>query len=67
MQTKSSEFKSKLSDLKEAVQHHVEEEEIEIFEAIRGCISEEELIELGQEFQEAKVKLEADIKAEMAQ
>jgi hypothetical protein len=34
---------------------------------VRGCISEEELVELGQEFQEAKVKLEADVKETMAQ
>ncbi|MBU7585081.1 MAG: hemerythrin domain-containing protein [Nostoc sp. TH1S01] len=67
LQPSDAEFKSKLTDLKEAVQHHVEEEESEIFEAVRGCISEEELIELGQEFQEAKVKLEADVKAAMAQ
>jgi iron-sulfur cluster repair protein YtfE (RIC family) len=62
-----AEFKSKLSDLKEAIVHHVEEEENEIFEAVRGCISEEELVELGKEFQEAKAKLEADVKAAMAQ
>lgn len=62
-----AEFQSKLTDLREAIMHHVEEEESEIFEAVRGCISEEELVELGQEFLEGKAKLEADVKAAMAQ
>ena len=60
------EFKEKMSELKEAVEHHVEEEESEIFNAVRECMSEKELSELGQEFQEAKVKLMPDIEAALA-
>ena len=60
------EFKEKMSELKEAVEHHVEEEESEIFSAVRECMSEKELSELGQEFQEAKAKLMPDIEAALA-
>lgn len=57
----SSEFKAKISQLKEAVQHHVQEEESEIFSAVRQCMSEEELKQLAQEFKQAKSKLQDDI------
>ncbi|MDZ8227339.1 MULTISPECIES: hemerythrin domain-containing protein [unclassified Nostoc] len=60
------EFKEKMSELKEAVEHHVEEEESEIFSAVRECMSAEELTELGQEFQETKAKLMPDIEAALA-
>ena len=62
-----SEFRTKISELKKAVQHHVEEEEGEIFTAIRKCMNEQQLAELGQEFQESKVILEADVKVAMTQ
>ena len=62
-----SEFRTKISELKKAVQHHVEEEESEIFTTIRKCMNEQQLAELGQEFQESKVKLEADVKVAMTQ
>lgn len=60
-----SEFKTKMSDLKKAVQHHVEEEESEIFSAVRKCMNQEQLTQLGQEFQEAKAKIEEDVEVAM--
>ncbi|MDZ8237698.1 MAG: hemerythrin domain-containing protein [Nostoc sp. ChiQUE01a] len=57
------EFKEKLSELKEAVQYHVEEEESEIFSAVRECMDKQELTELGQEFQKAKAQVEPEIEA----
>ncbi|UBF23916.1 hemerythrin domain-containing protein [Kovacikia minuta CCNUW1] len=56
------EFKTKLMHLIESVQHHVQEEEEEIFSAVRGSMEDEELQALGQEFQEAKAKVEPDVK-----
>lgn len=67
MEPTNPEFLDKISELKQAVQHHVEEEESEIFDAVRECMSPEELTELGAEFQEAKVKLEADVESALAQ
>ncbi len=61
------EFRTKISELKKAVQHHVEEEESEIFTTIRKFMNDQQLAELGQEFQEAKVKLEADVKVAMTE
>lgn len=57
----SSDFKVKAGSLKEAVQHHVIEEETEIFDVMRGCMNDEQLEELGEEFSLAKRKLQKDI------
>ncbi|NJP09028.1 MAG: hemerythrin domain-containing protein [Leptolyngbyaceae cyanobacterium RU_5_1] len=61
-----SEFETKMTHLKESVTHHVEEEESEIFSAIRKCMDEQKLHDLGQEFQETKTKLEPDVKVPIA-
>ncbi|MEH2166140.1 MAG: hemerythrin domain-containing protein [Nostoc sp.] len=58
-------FKEKMSELKEALEHHVEEES-KIFNAVRECISDKELTELGQEFQETQAKLVSNVKAALA-
>ncbi|MFN6527902.1 hemerythrin domain-containing protein [Nostoc sp. ChiSLP03a] len=61
------EFKEKMSELKETLDHHVEEEEeSEIFNAVRECMSDRELTELGQEFQETKAKLVSNVEAALA-
>ncbi|MDZ7953935.1 hemerythrin domain-containing protein [Nostoc sp. DedQUE09] len=60
------EFKEKMSELKEILEHHVEEEESEIFNAVRECMSDQELTELGQEFQETKAKLVSNVEAALA-
>jgi hemerythrin superfamily protein len=57
----SSEFKEKISTLKEAVQHHVEEEENEVFPKVRQSMSDEELKQLAKEFEETQSKLQQDL------
>lgn len=48
------EFNSALEELIEAVEHHVEEEEGEMFPKIRELINQGELDQLGQELESAK-------------
>lgn len=57
----SSEFKEKISTLKEAVQHHVQEEENEVFPKVRQSMSDEELKQLAKEFEETQSKLQQDL------
>ena len=57
----SSEFKTKLSELKEAVGHHVQEEENEVFPKVRKSMSDEELKQLAKEFEETQSKLQKDL------
>lgn len=56
-----ADFMDRIAELKEAVQHHVQEEENEVFEVIREALDSQELQALGVEFQEAKTKLAAEI------
>ncbi|NJR57929.1 MAG: hemerythrin domain-containing protein [Cyanobacteria bacterium CRU_2_1] len=60
------EFKTKMQSLKETIRHHVAEEESEIFDAVRECMDDEELKQLGQEFQDAKARIEPEIELAMA-
>jgi len=46
----------KLKVIKENIEHHVEEEEGEVFEAARNKFSKEELEKMGKQFEEAKGK-----------
>jgi len=57
------EYMDMMMDLKDAIMHHVEEEESEIFDAISECMDEAVLENLGREFQQAKSNLEADVEA----
>ncbi|HEY7320106.1 MAG TPA: hemerythrin domain-containing protein [Candidatus Binatia bacterium] len=50
----SHDFDSKLQELIEAVEHHVEEEEGEMFPKIRQVFDEDELEQLGEELESAK-------------
>jgi len=50
----SEEWTAKFSVLKENVEHHVEEEEGEMFKKARQVLSEEEIETLGNQLQEAK-------------
>lgn len=59
----SAEFKAKISKLKSAIQHHVEEEENEVFPTVRECMSDEELDLLASEFKKAKSKLQKEMSA----
>lgn len=62
LKPKDAEFETKLTHLKESVTHHVEEEEGEIFDAVRQCMDEKQLQELAQSFKETKSRLEPDVK-----
>lgn len=57
----SEEFVEKIGELREAIMHHLEEEEDEVFAIARDCMDDAQLIQLGQEFQSVKAKLEAEI------
>jgi hemerythrin superfamily protein len=50
----SHDFGSKLQELIAAVEHHVEEEEGEMFPKIREVFDEDELEQLGQDLESAK-------------
>jgi hemerythrin superfamily protein len=50
----SHEFDSKLQQLMEAVEYHVEEEEGEMFSKIRELLEEDGLEQLGQDLESAK-------------
>ncbi|OKH32290.1 hemerythrin [[Phormidium ambiguum] IAM M-71] len=56
-------FPAKIEELKEAVQHHVEEEENEILPSVSDSMDEQEMKELAKEFKEAKSKLEKETSA----
>lgn len=60
-----SEFQTKLVHLQESVAHHVSEEEEEVFSAVREVFDEQQLQDLGEEFQSAKVKAEAEAEADL--
>jgi hemerythrin superfamily protein len=53
-ETESPDFGSKLEELIEAVEHHVKEEEGEMFPKIREVFDEDELEQLGHELKSAK-------------
>lgn len=55
----AEEWTAKFTVLKENVEHHVEEEEGEMFTKARKVLSKEELEELGRRLEEAKGKQQA--------
>lgn len=55
----SEEWTAKLTVLKENVEHHVEEEEGEMFKKARKVLTDEEAEELGTRMEAAKKKLSA--------
>jgi hemerythrin superfamily protein len=63
---KDSEFSTKIKELKKQVKHHVEEEEKEIFAAVRQYIDEQELELMGKQFQATKLRVEPNIEAAIA-
>ncbi len=59
----STEFEKKIRQLKEAIQHHVQEEEKEMFSLVSECMSAEEREQLGREFTASKSQLQNEISA----
>ena len=57
----SAEFKQKIGELKQVIQHHVQEEENEIFSQVLNCMSQDEREQLGKEFEAVKGKLQSDM------
>ena len=55
----AEEWTAKFKVLKENVEHHVEEEEGEMFKKARKVLSQEEIDELGARLEEAKGKQKA--------
>lgn len=56
---KSPEFEAKASVLKELIEHHIKEEEQEMFAAARRLIGDEELREIGDLMQSRRETIEA--------
>ena len=54
LNAEEDEFKSTLEELIDAVEHHIEEEEGEMFPKLRGLINQVELDQLGHEMESAK-------------
>ncbi len=57
----SVEFKAKIRELKQAIQHHIQKEENEVFSQVHQCMSQEERSQLGSEFEVVKSKLQTEI------
>jgi hemerythrin-like domain-containing protein len=61
MDAEDDDYAAKLEDLKQKIQHHVKEEEGEMFPQARQALSREELMELGSEMDARKQELKADL------
>ncbi len=59
----SEQWTAKLTVLKENVEHHVEEEEGEMFKSARDVLSKEQIEELGAEMEAQKKRLAATARA----
>lgn len=56
----SDEFKQKLSELKQAIQHHVQEEENEVFTQVQESMSKAEREQLGNDFEAVKSQQQSE-------
>lgn len=54
MEERDKNWIAKLSELKQSIDHHVEEEESKIFERARTALSQQEAEEIGQQYVEFK-------------
>jgi len=66
MPVDTEEWAAKLKVLQENVEHHVEEEEGEMFQKARQVITEEEINELGERMEELKNQLKQQAKSARA-
>ena len=63
MDVTSDEFDRKLTQLKQEVHHHVEEEEIEMFPMATSRMSTERLEDIGEQIHKRKTNLKTQIAA----
>jgi iron-sulfur cluster repair protein YtfE (RIC family) len=61
METEDDDYSSKLNELKEKIQHHVKEEEGEMFPQARQALGQDRLRELGQEMESRKEELKGEM------
>jgi iron-sulfur cluster repair protein YtfE (RIC family) len=61
LSTEDEEWKAKFTVLKENIEHHVEEEEGEMFKKARKALSQQEITELGERMQEEKKRETAEV------
>jgi len=66
MSVDSEQWTAKLKVLQENVEHHVEEEEGEMFQSARQVLSEDEINQLGAQMEEEKKRQEGMIKTARA-
>ena len=59
----TEQWTAKLKVLQENVEHHVEEEEGEMFQKARGVLSEEQINDLGARMEEMKLELKKQAKS----
>ena len=59
----TEQWTAKLKVLQENVEHHVEEEEGEMFQKARGVLSEEQINDLGARMEEEKKRMEGQTKS----
>ena len=62
MPVDTEEWAAKIKVLQENVEHHVEEEEGEMFQKARDVLSEDEINQLGQQMEEMKKQLQQQLK-----
>jgi hemerythrin superfamily protein len=55
-QKDDQQWRSKLQELREAIEHHIEEEEHQLFEKAKHVLSKEQVSEIAQQFQQEKQK-----------
>ncbi|MDP8958736.1 MAG: hemerythrin domain-containing protein [Actinomycetota bacterium] len=61
MDASDEQFEAKVTVLKENVEHHVEEEEQELFPKLRRSLDQERLNRLGEDLQRAKQEQRGDL------
>lgn len=59
----SEKFDAKLKVMKENIEHHVEEEETQMFPQMRGALATEEIEQIGQELKTARADFQKTSKA----
>lgn len=63
MPVDTEQWAAKIKVLKENVEHHVEEEEGEMFQKARQVLSEDEINQLGSQLEEMKTQLKGQMKS----